>query len=80
MAKAIKTGIKAALFVAIGIGLGAVFGATGTFFGAIAGASGQLLATAVMTTIGVLLSKPMNNPTAENFGSKITRISAIAPR
>ena len=31
MAKAIKTGIKAALFVAIGIGLGAVFGATGTF-------------------------------------------------
>jgi hypothetical protein len=83
MAKAIETGLKAALFATIGLaistiitsGVGAVFG--GGFFAA---NIGQIVSAGVLTTLGVMLSKKQDNPLADNFGTKLSRISGIAPR
>ena len=84
MGKALETGLKAALFATIGI-------AISTFIGLPAGASfanafftravlGQIVSVGVLTMISVSLSKKQDNPLADNFGTKLSRISGIAPR
>jgi hypothetical protein len=86
MARAVETALKAVAITALVltggnfllVGLGA--GATGALVLGSPAFFSTLAVTAVGTFIGSLLSKPLSNPTVENFGSKVSNINPIAPR
>ena len=76
MAKALETALRAVVTVGL-----TLFVASLTPFFTLGSTALQILAlTGAGAFVTALLSKPLENPTVDNFGSKVSNINPIAPR
>ena len=79
MAKALENAVRAVVTVAAVIFLANIFLPASMVISGSALAQ-TLAVTAAGAFVNTLLSKPIQNPTVDNFGTKLSRINPIATR